>query len=296
MNNAHIPVLAEEAIELLNPQSNENFIDATLGGGGHAKIILEKISPNGKLLGIEFDEDTLKIAEENLKLFEGRIIFVNENFTNVKKIAIENKLYEVNGIIFDLGVSSFSFENSGRGFSFLKDEPLLMTFDKKSDFGARDIVNGWSGGEIEKILKEYGEERFAARISKNIVVARKNKKIATTFELVEIIKTSVPGFYRRNRIHFATKTFQALRIAVNNEFENIKKGIIGGIDILSNGGRIAVISFHSLEDRIVKYFFKDLEKSGKIKILTKKPVTPTKEEIRINPKSRSAKLRAAVKI
>jgi 16S rRNA (cytosine1402-N4)-methyltransferase len=303
----HKPVLLKEVIECLKVERNKNYVDCTIGEGGHAIEILKRNGPKGKVLGIEIDPELYKkLKKEKLE----RLILVNDSFLNLKEIVKRKNFVPISGILFDLGLSSWHLEKSGRGFSFLKDEPLIMRYDwdeaksillrsnrlSSQNLTAEEIVNEWSEKEIERILKEYGEEKFAKRISREIVRARKVKPIKTTFQLVEVIKRAVPRFYQRKRIHFATKTFQALRIAVNNELENLKIALPQAIDVLEKGGRLVVISFHSLEDRIVKNFLKEKESEGKIKILTKKPIRPSKEEIIKNPRSRSAKLRGAIKI
>jgi 16S rRNA (cytosine1402-N4)-methyltransferase len=289
----HKPVLLKEVIEYLNVGKNKNYVDCTIGEGGHAIEILKRNGPKGKVLGIEIDPELYKkLKEEKLE----RLILVNDSYSNLKEIVEREGFKEIHGILFDLGISSWHIEKSGRGFSFLRDEPLIMRYDRRQKLTAERIVNEWPEKEIERILKEFGEERFAKRIAREIVRARKVKPIKTTFQLVEVIKKAVPSFYQHRKIHFATKAFQALRIAVNNELENLKIALPQAIDVLENGGRLVVISFHSLEDRIVKNFLKEKEREGKIKILTKKPIRPSKEEIIKNPRSRSAKLRGALKI
>jgi 16S rRNA (cytosine1402-N4)-methyltransferase len=295
---AHIPVLKKEVIEYLNPKPNENFIDCTIGEGGHSLTILEKISPEGKILGIDWNLEAiekLKIKIENLG-FKKNLILVCDNFANLEEIVEKNKFWPVNGILFDLGMSSWEIEESGKGFTFKKDEPLIMSYshnvNSATGLTAMEIINNWQEEDIEKILKEYGEEKFGRSIAREIVRARKIKPIKTTFQLVEIIKKATPAWYHYKKIHPATKTFQALRIAVNDELNNLKKALPQTLKILKNGGRIVIISFHSLEDKIVKIFFKEKARQGRIKILTKKPVIPQKIEIKNNPRARSAKLRA----
>ena len=287
---SHRPVLLKEVVEWLKPGPGQKFIDATINGGGHAEAILEKITPDGKLLGIEQDEELLKTAKEKFRNFNN-IVLANDNFENLKNISEKYDFGKNNGIIFDLGVSSWHFEDSGRGFSFQKNELLDMRLSKKEDLTAAHIVNEWKQENIEFILREYGGESFAKKISENIIEARKKEKIETTNQLVEIISKSVPNFYKNRKIHFATKTFQALRIAVNRELEVLEKALEYSIGILVPGGRLAVISFHSGEDRIIKNKFREFEKSGHGKILTRKPIVPAREEIKINPRARSAKLR-----
>lgn len=306
----HIPVLKKEVLQYLDPKPDENFIDCTLGQGGHAIGILERNKPNGKVLGIELDKDIC----DKLSLSKiDRLVLTNDSYTNLKKIVEKYKFGPISGILFDLGMSSWHLEESGRGFTFLKDEPLDMRYSLENDLTAEEIINNYSQEKIEKILKEYGEERFAKRIAKRIIQTRP-RKIKSTFQLVEIIKKAVPG--KRTKIHPATRTFQALRIAVNDELNNLKKALFQAVEVLEKGGRIVIISFHSLEDRIVKNFFKEEAKKGSLRILTKKSnssiynhtlanqgsrakrkvlITPSQEEIKINRRSRSAKLRAATK-
>lgn len=297
----HIPVLVDEVIQYLDPKSNENFVDATIDGGGHTMAILEKNKPEGKVLGIDLDKtllENLKFKIKNLHL-ENRVILVQGNFKNLKEI-IKNTCpdwnQKVNGVLFDLGMSSWQLEESGKGFSFKRNEPLDMRFDSSQELTAKDIVNYWPEYEIEKILREYSEERYARKIAKEIVSERQKKPIFTTFELVEVIKKAVPRNYERGRIHPATRTFQALRIATNQELENLRLVLPQAMEVLKENGRIVVISFHSLEDRIVKNFFREKAKEEKLKILTKKPVRASEEEIQKNPRAHSAKLRAAVKL
>ncbi len=273
----HIAVLKKEVLQYLDPKPNENFIDCTIGGGGHAKAILKKTKPNGKLLGIELDKDIC--VKPGLTQTE-RLILVNDSYTNLKKIIEKYTFGPVNGILFDLGMSSWHLEESGRGFTFLKDEPLDMRYSLDNDLTAGKILNNYSQKEIERILKEYGEERFARSLARKIVQER---PIRTTFQLVDVIKKA--------KIYSLARIFQALRIAVNDELNNLKEVLSQAIDVLAPEGRIVVISFHSLEDRIVKNFFR----TSNLDILTKKPTTPSQQEIKINPRSRSAKLRAATK-
>ena len=287
----HISVFKKEVLEYLAPRPNENFIDCTLGQGGHALETIDKIAPQGKVLGIDWDCQMI----ENLKKIE-RLVPVCGNFANLKDIVSQYR-FRANGILADLGFSSWQIEKSRRGFSFRCDEELDMRYSlKETELTAKKIINEFSQEEIEKILKEYGQERFAKRIVKEMVTQRKKKEIKTTLELVEIIKEATPGWYHHKKIHFATRTFQALRMAVNRELENLEKLLNQVPQVLEPGGRIVVISFHSLEDKIVKKVFNNQAKEGLFKILTKKPITPTKEEVEANPRCRSAKLRAAKKI
>ena len=273
-------------------------LDATLGGGGHAKAILSAIGPSGTLIGLDEDEDALLRAKKILDALPGKKILVRENFRNLARVLRDGGIAEIDAALFDLGLSSFQFEESGRGFSFLKDEPLAMTLGKGREryaFTAHDVANKWEEENLRDIIAGYGEERYARRIARAIVSAREKGEIKTSRELAEIISAAVPAVYRRGRIHPATRTFQAIRIAVNDELTALKTGIAAAAEALAPGGRIAVISFHSLEDRIVKNFFKDEANKGTLSIQTKKPIVPKEEEIISNPRGRSAKLRIAQK-
>ncbi|MFA5392311.1 MAG: 16S rRNA (cytosine(1402)-N(4))-methyltransferase RsmH [Candidatus Paceibacterota bacterium] len=289
----HTPVLLKEVIEYLDPQPNENFIDATIGEGGHTKAILEKNEPAGKVLGLEVDPMLYQTVKDQMQ-DRKRLILVNDSYVNLERVVNDLQFQPVNGILFDLGMCSWHIDESKRGFSYLKDEPLDMRFNPKSTLTAAEIINFWEKEDLEKILKEYGEEQYAKRIALVIKEERRKKRIIGTQELVEILKRSLPKNYDNYRLHPAARTFQALRIAVNNELENLKMGLTMALKILSPQGKIIVISFHSLEDRIVKNFFRDNAKQNTFKILTKKPITSSKEEIKNNTRSRSAKLRAAI--
>jgi len=292
----HVPVLLKEVIDYLNPQANRNFIDATAGEGGHGLAILKKNGPNGKLLGIEINSGVYEGLKEKMAEMAKRVVLVNDSYINLEKIVKRNDFKPIHGILFDLGMCSWHLDTSGKGFSYLKDEPLDMRFDTKNDLTAAEIINTWDIKKIEKILREFGEEKYVYRISLAIKGARKKERIIGTQQLVDILKRALPKNYDNKRIHFATRTFQALRIAVNNELQTIEEGLRQAIKILEPNGKIVVISFHSLEDRIVKNIFREKAKIGKLNILTKKPITPCLEEIKNNSRSRSAKLRAAEKI
>ncbi len=289
----HKSVLKKEVLKYLDVKANENFIDATIGEGGHTLEILKKNGPKGKVLGIEWDKKVYsKLKEKEIK----RLILENNSYIHLEEIVEKRDFKPVSGILFDLGFLSWQIDESGRGFSFLENEELDMRYNTDQDLTAKEIINEWDKKEIIQILKRYGEERFASRIGKNIVKRRRESAIETTKSLVEIIKNSVPSWYRHKKIHPATRTFQALRIAVNNELNNLKKVLPQALKIIKKGGRIVVISFHSLEDKIIKNYFKKQSKNKLIKILTKKPIQPSRREIKNNPRSRSAKLRAAIKI
>lgn len=301
----HIPVLLKEVIQRLDPKPNQNFIDCTLGDGGHAFTILEHISPNGRLLGI--DTDPAAVAEiknqspiqsgTKVKSFD-RLILVNGNFRDLAAIVKERKFGPARGVLLDLGFSSSTLER-GRGFSFEKDELLDMRFNPREGIRAAEIVNGWNQKQLRELLEEYGEEPCAREIADRIVEERKRQSIITTKQLTEIIcmayreklnsKKDVPWI---GGLHPATRTFQALRIAVNDELNALQEVLPQAVDVLAPSGRLAVIAFHSLEDRIVKNFFREAAR-GKMRLLVKKPVCATQEEIAINSKSRGARLRVA---
>lgn len=306
----HVPVLQKEVLKYLDPKPNENFIDCTIGEAGHALAILEKTAPKGKVLGIDWNPEIIKSLKskarkapwasglygvQSLRL-KGRLILVCDNFVNLKEIVKNQNFRSVSGILLDLGISSWHLEESKKGFSFLRNEKLDMRYSPLNPLTAEKILNFWSLFQIERILKEYSQEPFSRQIAKEIVNSRKEKSIRTTLQLVEIIKRTVPKRYQRKRLHFATRTFQALRIAVNDELNNLEKTLPQALEILKINGSLVVISFHSLEDRIVKNFFRDWAKEGSLRILTKKPVRPSEKEIKLNPRSRSAKLRAAERI
>lgn len=297
----HKSVLLKETIDYLNPQKGKTILDATINGGGHARKILEILDGNGQLIGIEQDAEIfgkLKIESDGWQE-KNNFILINGNFRNLEKLIEPYNIKNLDGAIFDLGMSSLQLEESGRGFSFQKNEPLLMTYKsylEPSDLTAKDILNEWNEEEIVDILFKYGEERYSRRIARGVKEARTIKPIETTFDLVRIIESNVPAPYRHKKIHCATKTFQALRIAVNDEIEALIEGVGQAWNLLNKNGRLVVISFHSLEDRAVKQFFKKNSIEGTGKILTKKPIIASEEEAQVNPRARSAKLRAIEKI
>ena len=291
----HIPVLTKQVLQYLDPKPNENFVDATIGEGGHAIEILKKNEPKGLLLGIDLDSSQIENSRLTTKKFKERIILVNDSYLNLKKIIERENFGPVNGILLDLGMSSWQLEKSGRGFTFQKDEVLDMRYATDNELTAEKIVNKYPEKEIEKILSEYGQEKFTKQIAREIIKQRKVKKIKSTFDLVRIIEKTVPKKFQMGSIHCATRTFQALRIAVNKELDNLKEFLPQAFGMLAPKGRLVVISFHSLEDRVVKNFFKDIFEKGVVKILTKKPITADTNEVLANPKSRSAKLRDVIK-
>jgi len=295
----HKTVLLQSSIEGLGIKTGDTFLDCTLGGGGHSEMVLKEFGDKVRVIGLDLDDKALDRSKIRLLSISSSVTFFKESFRNLDKVLDKLGLKSVNKILFDLGLSSNQFEESGRGFTFQKDEPLLMTFKENISLGditAEEIVNNWDEENIVAILEGYGEERFAKRIARAIVVERKNKLIKTTFDLVGVVKLATPKFYHRMKIHPATKTFQALRITVNDEIESLKEGIAKGFERLSPKGRIAIISFHSLEDRVVKNYFREKSKAGEAVLITKKPIMPTREEILENPRSRSAKLRILEKI
>ncbi|MCS7096764.1 MAG: 16S rRNA (cytosine(1402)-N(4))-methyltransferase RsmH [Nitrososphaerota archaeon] len=291
----HFPVMLNEVIRCLDPKPGENFVDCTVGEGGHARAILDRNGPDGRVLGIDLDPEILHKISMSIKGtdYANRLLLVHGNFSNLKAIVEKYGFSRISGVLFDLGFSAWHIEQSGRGFSLWRNEPLDMRYDLHGSITAEAILNFWSLQDIERILRVYGEERFYRRIAREIVDSRPLK---TTMDLVMAVERATPRWYHRQRIHFATRTFQALRIAVNNELENLEKALPQAFEVLCNGGRLVVISFHSLEDRIVKNFMKAKAKEGLLKMLTKKPLKPSMEEVKRNPRSRSAKLRAAAKL
>ncbi len=285
----HFPVLLEESTDLLLGNSGKIYVDCTVGAGGHTKRILEK-NPEAYVICIDLDEEALSLAEENLKNYEGRFSLYKANFSQIDEVLEEEGLERVDGFLFDLGVSMMQLK-SERGFSFQIDAPLDMRMNKEQKLTAYRVVNEYSERELERIFRDYGEERFSKRIARAIVTKRKKKPIETTSELAQIVWECYPPKLRHGRIHPATKVFQAIRIEVNRELDNLKEALEKTPDLLNPKGRLVVISFHSLEDRIVKNFLR--EREDVFKVLTKKTLRPSEEEIKKNPASRSAKLRAA---
>ncbi|MBS7616112.1 16S rRNA (cytosine(1402)-N(4))-methyltransferase RsmH [Candidatus Bathyarchaeota archaeon] len=288
--------MKEEVIRYLNPKPCENFVDCTVGEGGHAMAILERNGPSGKVLGVDCDPALIERLKLNIEGtdYANRLNLVCDTFANLNAIVKEHGFNRVSGVLFDLGFSSWHLEESRRGFSFLRDEPLDMRYNpQQNTLTAGAILNYWSAKDIERVLRVYGEERFSRRIAEEIV---RSRPLKTTVDLVMAVERATPTWYHRRRIHFATKTFQALRIAVNSELESLEKALPQAVDMMESGGRLVVIAFHSLEDRIVKNFMRNKTKEGTLKFLTKKPVRPSKEEIAKNPRSRSARLRAALKV
>jgi 16S rRNA (cytosine1402-N4)-methyltransferase len=289
----HIPVLLEETIEALNVQPGGRYVDCTIGAGGHAAAILERGSPGGQLLGIDADPEAIEVARARLEAYRSSFLLVNENFANLRAICIEYGFFPVHGILFDLGLSSLQLENSNRGFSFQQDAFLDMRLSPSQEITAAIVINASRESQLARLIKEYGEERYSRQIARQIVHQR---PITTTSQLVRVIEQAVGG--RKGRIHPATRTFQAIRIAVNQELEHLESALKQAVDLLGFGGRLVVISYHSLEDRIVKNFMRQQASGDKalLRLVNKKVITPSFEEVQYNPRSRSAKLRAAERI
>jgi len=308
MEFKHVSVLLEECLEALNIKKDGTYVDCTLGGAGHSKEILKRIE-TGKLIGIDQDQDALHNAKTILSQYSN-VILVHSNFEMIKSIIEDHAPEGVDGILMDLGVSSYQLDEGERGFSYMKDAPLDMRMNQDDPFSAYEVVNEYDEEKIYRIIRDYGEEKFAKRIAGFIAKARQDKPINTTLELVEIIKNAIPARARREGPHPAKRTFQAIRIEVNRELSILKDTIEDAVDGLKPGGRLAIITFHSLEDRIVKNTYRDLMdpctcpknmpcvcgKTATVKILTRKPILPSELEIEENPRSRSAKLRVLEKL
>ncbi len=300
----HYPVMLNEAVNALNCTGGKLYIDATLGAGSYSELILEKISPNGRLISFDVDDCAIKYSRERLKHYKNLTI-VHDSYTNIKKYLAENNINEISGgVVFDLGASTPQLTSKERGFSFLSDSKLDMRFNQQGDLSAFDVVNDYKESELVRIFSEYGEERFSKRIAKKIVEVRKTKTINTTKDLVNIIFEATPRI--KSKIHPATRVFQAIRIEVNDELNNIKNTLNDVLTLLANDAILSVVTFHSLEDRIVKHFFKYYSKEWEnqegrvieplLQLVNKKPITACEEEIKTNPPSRSAKLRVARRI
>lgn len=305
MEFKHVSVLLNECLDALNIKDDGIYVDCTLGGAGHSSHILQRLSKDGLLVGIDQDTDALKAAGERLKEYENKKL-VHNNFHNIDSILEELDIPKVDGILMDLGVSSYQLDEGERGFSYMKDAPLDMRMNRDREFSAYDVVNSYSMEDLWRIIRDYGEEKFAKRVAEFIVNRREEKPIETTLELVDIIKAAIPAKARREGPHPAKRTFQAIRIEVNGELEILNKAIEDGVNRLNKGRRMAIITFHSLEDRIVKLKFRELAnpctcpkefpicvcgKKPLVKLISRKAIDPSKEEVEENPRSRSAKLR-----
>lgn len=307
MEFKHKSVLLKETIEYLNVKPDGIYVDGTLGGGGHAYEVCKRLSSKGKFIGIDQDEDAIKAANRRLSEFEDNIQIVRSNYYQMREIVMERGICQVDGIVLDLGVSSYQLDDPDRGFTYrVEDAPLDMRMDSRQKFTAKDLVNTYSEMELYRVIRDYGEEKFAKNIAKHIAASRAEKEIETTGELTEIIKAAIPAKIRMNGGHPAKRTFQAIRIELNRELEVLQDSLDDMIDLLGPGGRICIITFHSLEDRIVKNIFKKSEnpctcpgdfpvcvcgKKPLGKAVTRKPVLPSEEEIAYNSRAKSAKLR-----
>lgn len=306
MDFKHVSVLLDETIAGLNIKPDGIYVDGTLGGGGHAYEVLKRLSPKGRLIGIDQDGEALKAAGERLKEFEGQVTLVRSNYCEIEKVLKDLNVEKVDGILLDIGVSSYQLDNLERGFSYKSDAPLDMRMDTRQMLTAADVVNTYSENELFKIIKEYGEDKFAKNIAKHIVLARADKPFETTKELSEVIKRAIPMKVQAKGGHPAKKTFQAIRIEVNRELTVLKESIDKMIELLNPEGRICIITFHSLEDRIVKTKFRENEnpctcppdfpvcvcgKQSKGKVITRKPIIPSDNEIEVNKRAKSSKLR-----
>ena len=310
MEFKHVSVLLNECIEGLDIKEDGIYVDGTLGGGGHSSEILKNLSKNGLLIGIDQDTDALKAAGLRLHNYEN-VKYVHSNFYNIDSILNDLGIEKIDGMLMDLGVSSYQLDTGDRGFSYMQDAPLDMRMNRENSLSAYEVVNEYDEEEIYRIIRDYGEEKFAKRTARFIVQNREVKPIETTLELVEIIKNAIPAKARREGPHPAKRTFQAIRIEVNSELSILNKAIEDGVNRLNKGGRMAIITFHSLEDRIVKLKFKELATActcpkgfpicvcggkAKVKVITRKAIDPSKEEVEMNPRSRSAKLRVIEKL
>ena len=306
MEFKHKSVLLYETVDQLNIKPDGIYVDGTLGGGGHSYEIASRLSDKGRLIGIDQDEDAIKAASERLKPFMDRVTIVRNNYCNMDKVLDELSIDKVDGIMLDLGVSSYQLDNLERGFSYKSDAPLDMRMDQRQEMTAKDIVNGYSEEDLYRIIRDYGEDKFAKNIAKHIVQARQIKPVETTFELDEIIKAAIPMKFRATGGHPAKKTFQAIRIELNRELEVLDESIDAMTDLLNDNGRLCIITFHSLEDRIVKTRFRKNEnpctcppdfpvcvcgKKPKGKVITRKPIVPDEEELEENKRAKSSKLR-----
>ncbi|NVM02845.1 MAG: 16S rRNA (cytosine(1402)-N(4))-methyltransferase RsmH [Candidatus Helarchaeota archaeon] len=304
----HNPVLVDKVGELLIINKSGIYFDGTIGGGGHSQEILKNLKDKGKLIGVDIDSEAVEFAKNNLRPFKNKTIIKKGNYANILEILKEEEIKKIDGIILDLGISSYQIDNPERGFSFIADSPLDMRMDSGLKKNASDIINNYPKTELIKIFKKYGEERYSRIISDYIVKKRGKKLIKTSFQLRNLIESIIPG---KNKIKSVSRIFQALRIEVNKELENLEIFLKNFAEALKSGGRIIIISYHSLEDRLVKKYFRQFEKGcicppdiptcicGKekiLKIINKKPIQPSKDEIKLNPRARSAKLRAAEKI
>lgn len=297
-DNLHVPVMLEEVIDYLKLTPGATIVDATIGTGGHSLEILKRIIPGGRLVGIDRDENSLALCRERLAEFKDSLELVHANFADLDQVVGNLGIEKIDGIVFDLGISSYQLQDAQRGFSFQQEGPLDMRLDKSSYISAYDLVNNLNENELSQMLWNFGQERWHNRIAHLLVQERRNEPITTTKQLADLVMQAIPHRYRRSyyRIHPATRTFQAVRIAVNRELEILESAVRKAVDILKSQARICVISFHSLEDRQIKHTFRALKADGLIDIITAKPLTPSYGEIEANSSSRSSKFRVAERI
>lgn len=295
---AHVPVLLQEVIAGLNLEPGQTVVDGTVNRGGHAKLLAEAVGKTGRLIGIDQDARALAEAKKYLADAPAKVDLLQGNFRQIDELLKRVKVDRVDGILLDIGFSSDQIADSGRGFSFQQDEPLLMTFGNPDEViaSAYDVVNSWGETNLADVIYGFGEEQFSRRIARQIILAREVAPIKTTFDLVEIIRAAVPVWYTKKRLHFATKTFQAIRMAVNDELGALKEAIAKSVLLLNPGGRLAIISFHSLEARLIKDYFKQLVKDEIVSLVNKKAIQASRSEEVANPRSRSAQLRIIQKI
>lgn len=298
MKEAHVSVMAEEICEWMNPRPGGVYVDCTVGAGGTTRRIIEKAGNNAFVIALDRDREAIALSRKNLEVYKSSVKLFHGNFSHIGEIIQKAGFKQVDGVVFDLGVSSWQLDQSERGFSFSQDGPLDMRMDTTQTLTAEELVNHLPEKELADLIFRYGEERFSRRIARGVVQARMVNPIRTTRTLVRIIEESVPRMYRKGRLHPATRTFQALRIAVNQELDILEGALRTAVDFLKGGGRLCVISFHSLEDRIVKHTFRAMAEKGHamVTILTKKPLRPGEEEVQHNPRARSAKLRVAERL
>lgn len=311
MEFKHVSVLLDETIENLDIKPDGIYVDGTLGGAGHAREVCKRMGENGRFIGIDQDEEAIAVSTKRLEEFGEKVTIVKNNYVHMKQVLQAQGIDKVDGIVLDLGVSSYQLDNAERGFSYMEDAPLDMRMDREQPITAKDIVNRYPEAELVRIIKDYGEERYARNIARNVLREREKKEIETTGQLVDIIRSSMPAKARNGKGHPAKRTFQAIRIECNQELEVLREALDDMIDLLNDGGRLCIITFHSLEDRMVKNSFRKAEqpctcppdfpvcvcgKKSKGKVVTRKPILPSEEEIKENSRSKSAKLRVFKKV
>lgn len=311
MEFKHVSVLLDETIENLDIKPDGIYVDGTLGGAGHAREVCKRLGENGRFIGIDQDEEAIAVSTKRLEEFGEKVTIVKNNYVHMKQVLQAQGIDKVDGIVLDLGVSSYQLDNAERGFSYMEDAPLDMRMDREQPITAKDIVNRYPEAELVRIIKDYGEERYARNIARNILREREKKEIETTGQLVDIIRSSMPAKARNGKGHPAKRTFQAIRIECNQELEVLREALDDMIELLNEGGRLCIITFHSLEDRMVKNSFRKAEqpctcppdfpvcvcgKKSKGKVVTRKPILPSEEEIKENSRSKSAKLRVFKKV